>query len=117
MAVGLVACGSDDPPVTLEGKTNDHGTKTAADELEVEADDVYFGPTYIRATAGQQFSIQLANEGSARHTFTSPALGVDLELEPGGRRTVTLKAPASGAAPFHCRFHQIEGMQGAVFVR
>lgn len=119
VAVALLAgaCGSDEPPVNLPGKTNEHGTKTAGDELEVEADDLYFGPTYISATAGQQFALELHNEGNARHTFTSPALGVDLELEPGGRRTITVKAPASGTAEFHCRFHQIQGMQGAVFVR
>ena len=118
MAVTLLAggCGSDEPPVNLAGKTNEHGTKTAGDDLAVEADDFYFGPTYIKADAGQQFSVEIHNEGGARHTFTSPALGVDLELEPGARRTLTLKAPASGTAEFHCRFHEIEGMQGAIYV-
>jgi len=122
MAVGVTlaaaACGGsdDDPPVTLEGVTNDHGTKTAADGLEVEADDVYFGPTFIRATAGQTFSVELRNEGNARHSFTSPALKVDQDLEPGATRTLTIQAPASGTAVFTCRYHEIQGMKGAVFV-
>ncbi len=117
--VTLVAagCGSDDPPVQLTGRTNEHGTKTASDDLQVEADDGYFAPTYIKASPRRQFAIELHNEGTARHTFTSPDLGVDLELEAGGRRTVTLKAPASGHAVFFCRFHQLNGMQGALFVR
>ncbi|HEX2272533.1 MAG TPA: cupredoxin domain-containing protein [Acidimicrobiales bacterium] len=117
-AVALAAsgCGGDGPPVALEGKTNEHGTKTASDDLEVDAYDAYFAPTYIKASAGRQFAIELHNEGTTRHTFTGPDLGVDLELEAGGRRTVTIKAPASGHALFFCRFHQLHGMQGAVVV-
>ncbi len=114
---GTACGGSDDPPVTLEGKTNEHGTKTATDGLEVEADDIYFSPTFIRATAGQKFSIELKNEGGARHSFTSPVLKVDQDLEPGATRSLTIEAPASGTALFSCRYHQIEGMQGVVFVR
>jgi plastocyanin len=117
-AVALVAsgCGDDDPPVVLEGRTNEHGTETAGDALEVGAYDAYFEPTYIKASADRQFAIELRNEGGARHTFPSPGLGVDLELEAGSRRTLTVKAPSSGHALFFCRFHQLHGMQGAVFV-
>ncbi len=117
VALVAVGCGSEEPPVQLTGRTNEHGTKTASDDLEVEADDAYFSPTYIRSSPGRQFAIELHNEGTVRHTFTSPDLGVDLELEAGGRRTVTIKAPASGHAVFFCRFHQLNGMQGALFVR
>lgn len=118
------ACGGSDdskegggaPPVSLAGPTNDHGTKTAARGLEVEADDFYFGPTFIKATAGQTFTVELKNEGKATHTFTSTALGIDEELQPGQKKTVTLTAPQTGNALFFCRFHQGQGMQGAVFV-
>ncbi len=119
MALILTGCGGSESKkgasVSLPGQTNDHGSKTAKDDLEVEADDFYFGPTFITARAGQQFSIELKNEGSVRHTFTG--VGVDLELAPGADRTVTLTAPGSGTAEFHCRFHQSQGMQGAVYVR
>lgn len=104
------------PPVSLAGSTNDHGTKTATKELEMEADDFYFGPTFVKATAGQTFTIELANEGKATHTFTSTALGIDEQLDPGQKRTVTVTAPQSGTALFFCRFHQGQGMQGAIFV-
>lgn len=121
LAVFLGGCGSDDsedsaPPVELPGKVNDHGTAKAENDMEVEADDLYFGPTFIEAKAGQKFSVELHNEGGARHTFTSEDLGVDLELPPGARRTISLTAPESGTASFHCRFHEGQGMQGAVFV-
>ncbi len=110
-------CGDDEPPVQLGGATNEHGTKSAANDLAIELDDAYFAPTYIRASSGREFAVELHNEGTVRHTFTSPDLGIDLELQPGDRRTVSIKAPASGHAVFHCRFHQLNGMQGAVFVR
>lgn len=118
------ACGSSDdskdsggaPPVSLAGTTNAHGTKTAAEKLEVEADDFYFGPTFIKATAGQKFTVELKNEGKVAHTFTSTALGIDEELQPGQKKTVTVTAPQTGNALFFCRFHQGQGMQGAIFV-
>ncbi len=117
IAVGCGGGGSTKPPVALAGETNNHGTKTAKDGLGVEADDYYFNPTFITATAGQKFTVELKNEGTARHTFTSPTAGVDLELPPGASRTVTLTAPATGSVEFHCRFHQSQGMQGAVYVK
>ncbi len=119
VALIVVGCGggSTKAPVALAGPTNDHGTKTAKDDLAVEADDFSYTPTFITATAGQKFTVQLRNNGSARHTFTSPSNGLDLELSPGATRTVSLTAPPTGLVEFHCRFHQDRGMQGAVYVR
>jgi plastocyanin len=104
------------PPASLAGQTNDHGTQPAKDGLAVEADDFYFGPTFIQAKAGQVFTIEVENEGKVPHTFTSSALGVDEQLAPGAKTTIKLTAPASGSTEFHCRFHQGRGMQGAVVI-
>jgi len=116
----LGGCADDDgetaPPVSLPGRVNDHGTAAAENEMEIEVDDSYFAPTFIEAEAGQRFSVELHNEGSSRHTFSSSELGVDLELPPGARRTVSLTAPATGLAEFHCRFHEGQGMKGTVFI-
>ncbi len=127
MVAGLVAVGcsssddeesgsSDAPPVSLSGQTNDKGTATAGDDLALELDDNYFEPTFIKARAGQSVSIELENEGSNPHTFTSTALGVDEEVPAGAKKTVTVTAPAAGNAEFQCRFHQAAGMRGAVFL-
>ncbi len=126
IAVGLVAvgCGSDKdesstpsaPPVSLSGTVNDHGTKTAADELEMELDDNYFAPTYVETKANQTVTLELANEGTNSHTFTSEALGVDEEVPPGQTKTVTITGPSQGSVEFRCRFHQSAGMQGAFFL-
>ena len=123
------ACGDDDsggssdtttgsaPPVSLEGKVNDHGTMDlgTATELELEADDFYFGPTYIKAAPGSTVKVSLMNEGSAKHTFTIDGAGIDQELEPEATATVDVTVPASGGLSFYCRFHRGQGMQGSFF--
>ena len=123
-ALLIAGCGGDSkgsassaPPVSLSGTTNNHGTKTASGSMEVELDDFYFGPTFIKATPGQKITIELSNEGSTDHTFTSTDLGsVDEQLAKGTKKTITITAPASGSALFFCRFHRGSGMQGAVFI-
>ena len=103
------------PPVSLAGAVNNHGAKTASSAtVELELDDFYFGPTFIKATPGQQIKIELHNEGAAPHTFTMA--GVDEELQPGAKKTITITAPQSGLANFTCRFHVGQGMQGAIYV-
>jgi len=102
--------------VSLPGKTNDHGTKSPdGNELEVELDDFYFGPTFVKATPGQTLTLHLKNEGSTTHTFTSAALGVDKTLQAGESADVQVTLPQTGATEFHCSFHQSIGMQGAFF--
>ena len=105
------------PPVSLEGKVNDHGTKDlgTATELELEADDFYFGPTYIKAAPGSTVKVTLANEGSATHTFTIDGTDINQELEPEATATVDVTVPASGGLSFYCRFHRGQGMQGSFF--
>ena len=123
VVLAVPACGGSEdsteggaPPVSVAGTTNDHGTKAATNDLEMEADDFYFGPTFVKATAGQTFSIELRNDGETPHTFTSTALGIDEHIDPHQRKSVTVTAPQSGVALFFCRLHQAQGMQGAVFI-
>lgn len=129
MVVALVAVGcgggSDDssssgsnasPPVSLSGTVTNKGTKTASGSMEIELDDLYFNPTFVKATPGQKITIELKNEGKQAHTFTSTALGVDEELAAGTTKKITITAPQTGNSPWFCRFHVGAGMQGAVFV-
>lgn len=104
------------PAVSLPGTVNDKGTAPAGDRIELELDDFYFKPTYIKTSASQKFAIELKNEGTVAHTFTSTGLSVDEELAPGASKTITVTASAGGAVAFYCRFHQSQGMQGAVVV-
>jgi plastocyanin len=141
LCLGLVtsACAQDDPVITVEsgGQEEDHGeghedqgTKeiageeatyhgttdvTGTSELELEADDFYFGPTVLDGDAGQQLTLSLHNEGDAPHTLTTDD-GVDVEMDPGGTATVDVTFPDSGALVFYCRFHRGQGMLGALSV-
>ena len=122
MTVTLVAAGcgggSSKPPITLSGKVNAHGTKSVSDgaSLEVEADDFYFNPTYVKAPAAAKIKIELKNEGTTPHTFTSDALKVDEQVDPGQTKTIDVTLPGAGAAEYHCKFHQGQGMQGGFAV-
>lgn len=139
LVLGLNACGSDEDggdggsgapatsvagpaaeaPVELSGKVNDEGTEdaTGKTELEVEADDFYFKPTFIKVTPGQKLTLSLRNEGQTPHTFTSPELAVDQELKAGDTASVEITVPDGEAVLFFCRFHRGGGMQGAVFTK
>jgi plastocyanin len=95
-------------------QANDHGSKSASGETKVELDDYYFEPTVLKGSPGQKITLELENEGSAEHTFTVDAQGVDQELEPGDEAKVTVTIPKSGAISFYCKFHKDEGMAGAL---
>lgn len=104
------------PGVQLEGPVNIRGTEIAAGVVAMEADNFYFGPTFVEATANLEFKIDLNNEGSVPHTFTSDILGVNQTLAPGEKKEVEVTAPPSGFTVFYCSFHRGQGMQGAIFV-
>ena len=137
VALGLSACGSSSSssgsskststtkaaaptPVTLSGTVTNKGTKDVstkgATSMELELDNFYFEPTFIKAAPGQKLTLEIKNEGSVPHTFTAPSLNIDKELQPDSKETVTITVPMSGTVPFHCRFHQDNGMQGAIFM-
>jgi plastocyanin len=105
------------PPVALSGTVNDHGATDlgAKPGLEVEIDDFYFSPTFIKAAPGGAVKVALKNDGSTAHTFTIDALKIDKTLQPGTTLTVPVTLPASGALAFYCRFHRGQGMQGALY--
>ena len=126
MALFAVSCGGDDssststepPLVSLDGTVNNHGTKdlgTAA-KLDVELDDLYFAPTFIKATPGTQVDISLKNEGEVKHTFTIDETSTNVELDAGQKSSVKVTLPASGALAFYCSIHIESGMQGAFSV-
>lgn len=104
------------PGVTLSGSVNAHGTSTASgDTIELEVDDFYFSPTFIKVEPGKKYQVKVKNEGAKFHTFTSSSLGIDEQLSPGTEKTVTVTAPASGSAEFICTPHAGMGMRGAFY--
>src|SRR6478672_4398339 len=114
MAVSVVGVGpagaKSSKPVSIDGKVNVKGTKdissTKSASIELEADDYYFNPTFVKVQPGENVRITLKNEGSATHTFTSDGLSIDQEVAAGKSAKFTLTVPTSGTAfEFHCSFH------------
>ena len=109
-------------PVSISGKVNAKGKKDVSGKtsatIEIEQDNYYFGPTFVKASPGEKITVELKNEGNTTHTFTSDSLGVDKELAPDKTAKVTFTVPSSGTAfEFHCSIHQDLGMQGAVYTK
>ena len=127
VAILAAGCGSDSSttsssgtPVQLSGNTTNKGTKdVSGTSVEIELDDYYFSPTFLRGgAAGSTITVHLKNQGKQPHTFTSPELKVDKQLNPGESADVQVTLPQSGASEFHCTFHQqSNGMQGAFFFK
>ena len=109
-------------PVTVDGKVNVEGTKDvsakSAATIDMEADDYYFGPTFVKVKPGEKVTIELENEGNASHTFTSDSLSIDQQVAAGKKAKFTVTVPSDGTAfEFHCSFHEDMGMQGAFFTK
>src|SRR6516165_8313528 len=115
---GATVAGKSKPPVKLTGKVNNHGTKAVkGTSIEVEQDDYYFEPTFIKAKPGSSVTIELKNEGKTEHNFSITDTTISQDVMPDQKATVTVTVPASGHLAFFCRFHQTFGMQGAIFTK
>jgi hypothetical protein len=85
--------------VTLGGVAYaDHGTKDVRNlsKLELEADDYYFSPTFLRGKPGQKLTLLVENEASTLHNIRIPALGIDNDVPPKGKVQVDVTFPPSG---------------------
>jgi YVTN family beta-propeller protein len=93
---------------------SDHGTKQVAGlaELELEADDYYFAPTYLQGEPGQVLTLTVENESGTLHNLSIPDLHIDHDLPPQGKANVQITFPASGTVRFFCKIHAAMGMTG-----
>jgi YVTN family beta-propeller protein len=113
--VSATAAGKKSKTITTNGVTYaDHGTKDVRklSKLELEADDYYFGPTFLRGNPGQRLTLMMENEANTLHNITIPALGIDKDIPPKGKVRLDVTFPASGVLTFSCKFHGPLGMNG-----
>jgi len=114
-ATATAGPGTKSKTVTMNGVTYaDHGTKDVRklSKLELEADDYYFGPTFLRGNPGQKLTLRMENEASTLHNISIPSLGIDRDIPPKGKVEVAVVFPASGILVFSCKFHGPLGMNG-----
>jgi plastocyanin len=81
-------------------------------EVDLEADEYYFDPAFLRGTPGQKLKLEIENESSTLHSFTIPEQKLDMDIPPKGKVVVEVTFPPSGVVRFFCRFHSELGMEG-----
>jgi len=116
----MSACGDDDDDTDAD----DTSATTAAlsDTTEASSDNTItliatnfaFDKTTLTATAGQEVTFTITNNGSVTHNLTIADLEIDKDAEPGasGEQTVT---PDAGTYPYFCEYHP-SGMKGTLTV-
>lgn len=89
----------------------------AATGLEVVSYDIYFEPAELMITANTDVTLTLPNNGVTLHNFSIDELGVDVDIDPGATRQVTINAPA-GTYEYYCNVpgHKQAGMKGTLTV-
>jgi plastocyanin len=81
-------------------------------EVDLEADEYYFEPAFLRGTPGQKLKLEIENESNTLHSFTIPEQKVDMDIPPKGKIVVEVTFPQSGLVGFFCKFHSALGMNG-----
>ena len=101
--------------VTIGGVSfADHGTRDVASlrVVKMEADDYYFGPTFLRGKPGQHLRLRIENESGTLHNITIAAQQIDRDILPKKTIELDVTIPASGTLVFSCKFHGPLGMNG-----
>lgn len=85
--------------------------------IEVELNDDNFNPKDITIPNGITTTLILKNKGVKEHTFTVEKLGIDVEVQAGQGKTITVKPKQPGTYELICRYHFKEGMVGKFIVK
>jgi uncharacterized cupredoxin-like copper-binding protein len=88
----------------------------SVEAIEVEMNDDYFNPKVITIPNEKTTTLILKNKGKKEHTFTVEKLEIDVEVQPGKEKTITLKPKNPGTYELICRYHFQQGMIGQVIV-
>jgi len=107
-ALAGTACQSPSP----SGETEAAGD---AQVITVEAHEYRYSPRTIEFEPGKPVTLTLRNEGLVDHTFTTEDPATDVVVPARQSRTVTVSL--GRAVAYFCRFHQANGMQGALCAR
>ena len=73
---------------------------TGLAEADLEADEYYFEPAFLRGTPGQKLRLEIENESSTLHSFTVPEQKLDMDIPPKKKVAVEVIFPPSGVVRF-----------------
>ncbi len=98
----------------LDANAADHGERAAAGPADrVAAGDFFFDPTCLADVPAGTFSLLVTNSGAALHNFSLPAQGIDQDIGPGQKVTVTITVGTT-ALQYFCKYHRTSGMVGVL---
>src|SRR4051812_29802126 len=69
--------------MTLGGLTfTDHGSKDVKSQsaIELESDNYYFEPTFLRGAPGQKLKLEIKNTSSTLHNFSISEQNIDVNI-------------------------------------
>ena len=97
----------------------DHGTRDVSSltVVKMEADDYYYGPTFLRGKPGQRLRLRIENESGTLHNITIAGQQIDRDILPKKTIEVDVTIPESGTLVFSCKFHGPLGMNGQLATR
>ncbi|MGH2735463.1 MAG: cupredoxin domain-containing protein [Actinomycetota bacterium] len=109
LALALVvfaACGGDDDETSGgNGGGGGDGGGGGGTTLELSAVDNNFEPTELSAAAGEEVTVEVTNDGSNPHTFSSEDGGFDSgTVDPGSSASVSFTMP-DAETEFVCNVH------------
>ena len=78
--------------------------------------DFKYTPARFNATAGQQVSITVSNQGNVAHTFTITGVVDSGQIAPGQTKTVTFTPQQAGNLIYFCTIHGQATMSGQIMV-
>jgi plastocyanin len=81
-------------------------------KLDLEADDYYFAPAFLRGEPSQKLALEIENESGTLHNISLPEQHIDKDIPPKGKVQVDVTIPPSGVVHFFCKFHGALGMNG-----
>ena len=84
--------------------------------IEVELNDDYFNPNVITIPLEGSTTLLLKIKVKRAHLY-SEKLGIDVVIESGKEKNITVKPKNTGTYELICRYHLLKGMAGKVIVK
>ncbi|HUL85510.1 MAG TPA: cupredoxin domain-containing protein [Actinomycetota bacterium] len=100
------------PPATQTSQSPSGGgggtaTVTGKTSLAMTAENFSFSPSELVGSPGQTLKITVKNTATVPHNFSIDAQNINVTINPGQSKVITVTFPQSGSVQFYCLFHKV----------